>query len=207
MSQLALIDGTEQPGERRDLDFYATPQYQTRALLRRVQFADGWRVFEPCAGDGAIVRELPSSVDVVTNDVVVRDPLLPDFLLDARAIASWRAFCAADERFQVVITNPPFNEAFEIAQHAIEACDVGLILLLRLSWLEPTDERGPWLRAHPPTRVIVLPRHDYRGNGATDSVTSAWVIWSRRDWWVAPGVDFVTRVERNELIAAERIGR
>lgn len=197
MTQPSMLDVN--PSARRDEDFYATPAYQTRALLRRLRLRPGMRIFEPCCGDGAIVRELPSSVTVITNDIVERPPLLPDFLSDARRAASWDAFAACG-RFDLVITNPPFNVAFEIAQQALARCSK-LILLLRLSWLEPTDDRGEWLAAHPPSGLIVLPRYDYRGNGSTDSVTSAWVIWETAGDPIGItdefGIDIVTKAERD----------
>jgi len=57
-------------------------------------------------------------------------------------------------------------------------------MLLRLSFLEPTakvNPRGPWLAECPPSRLIVLPRCSYTGDGRTDSVTTAWMIWLRGD--------------------------
>lgn len=198
MKQAPLLE--VDPHVRRSEDFYATPAYQTRALLRRIRL-DGCALVEPCVGDGAIVRELPEMVlPVTTNDIVQRGDFAPDFLQDARKPSSWDLFEAAVP-IGVVLTNPPFEPAFEIVQLAYERAAVAVIMLLRLSWLEPTEERGPWLAKHPPTRLIVLPRHDYRGNGKTDSVTSAWMVWSKWERFCAPGVDVVTKDERDELIA------
>jgi len=188
------------PTARRDEDFYATPRWQTHALLRRICRLGSWhglRFFEPCAGDGAIVRELPRHWHVTTNDIVAREPLLPDFLLDARRAESWDRFGS----FDVIGTNLPFDVAFDIAPYAYSHADGLLALLLRLSWLEPTEDRGPWLRDHRPTSLIVLPRTDYRGNGKTDSVTSAWFLWDRGLGLGLPATDFVTKDERDELIA------
>lgn len=201
-SQPSMLDVN--PSARRDDDFYPTPEWMTRALLRRIPLSNwnwsGDRVIEPCCGDGAILREL-RGVDVCTNDIVARDPVVPEFLLDARALESWRAFTAG-QRLSICVTNPPFEYAFDIAEHAHDHVQIGLILLLRLSWLEPTIERGPWLKAHPPTKLIVMPRHDFRGNGSTDSVTSAWVIWDKAGALGRGGIDFVTRRERDELMRA-----
>jgi hypothetical protein len=189
------------PAGRRDEDFYATPAWQTRALLRRQPVATFGRIVEPCVGDGAILRELGGG-DVLTNDLVARDPILPEFLLDARQPSTWDAF-ACTGRIDTVITNVPFKDAFEIAQVAWERAAFGLILLLRLSWLEPVDDppRGAWLAAYPPTRCIVMPRWSYRNNGETDSVTSAWFLWAKVPGFFMPGFDFVTTVERDQLIA------
>jgi len=188
------------PSARRSEDFYPTPSFMTRALRRRVQLTwAGARLVEPCCGDGAIVRELPAGLDVLTNDIVIRPPAIPEFTLDARQGTTWDAFRLTG-RLSVCVTNPPFDQAFDIAAQALEAVDVGLILLLRLSWLEPTEERGPWLQLHPPTRLIVMPRHDFRGNGKTDSVSAAWLIWDKCGGGLCrPGVEVVTKRERDEL--------
>ena len=53
-----------------------------------------------------------------------------------------------------------------------------MAFLLRLSFLEPTLTRREFLRANPPKRVIVLPRISFTGDGRTDSVTCAWLIWT-----------------------------
>jgi len=191
------------PGERSVDDFYRTPAWMTQALLARCSFNMCEGVVEPCAGDGAIVNQLPQNVDALTNDIVARHPFLPEFLLDARAVKSWHAFKEATSRIDVVVTNPPFNEAYEIVVQAVDHARVAVAMLLRLSWLEPTEERGPWLLANPPEALIVLPRHDFRGNGATDSVTSAWMVWMTRarNQFCDPGIQIVTKAERDRLIA------
>jgi hypothetical protein len=58
---------------------------------------------------------------------------------------------------------------------------IGVVLLLRLSFLEPTDQRGDWLAENPPDMQIVLPRWSYKENGKTDSVTTAWMVWLRNN--------------------------
>lgn len=199
MEQPSMLDVN--PTVRRVDDFYPTPGYMTRALLARLPSLRGLRVLEPCVGDGAIVRQLPQSADVVTNDIVPRGDWLPDFLLDATHLGSWKAF-ARPQPIDLVITNPPFEYAFEIVQHAVTYAKRGVALLLRLTFLEPTEDRGPWLAVHPPERVIVLPRHDFRGNGSTDSVTSAWMLWSTdRDQPLGPkGIQVVSKAERDRLM-------
>jgi hypothetical protein len=56
-----------------------------------------------------------------------------------------------------------------------------MAMLLRLSYLEPCENRASWLVEHPPAKLIVFnPRPRFRADtGGTDSVTSAWFIWHR----------------------------
>lgn len=182
------------PAARRELDYYPTPAWMTRALLSRVAlFGD---VLEPCSGFDAIADVLRAAgKDVITNDV---NPATPaHWHLDATELNTWIQLDASAPG--CVVTNPPFNLADQIVPFALNMTTVVTVaMMLRLSWLEPTEARARFLEQHPPTRLIVLPRHDWRGNGSTDSVTSAWFVWDRG---AKRGIDVVTKAERDELIA------
>lgn len=164
MSDLQLSEG------RRPFDFYETPKWQTAALRKRIHITG--RVFECCVGDRSIADEFKDCI-LATNDVDHNRQA--DFHLDARLAASWSQFLPADW----VVTNPPFNAALEILKHAEHHAAVGVVMLLRLSFLEPTEARTEWLSNHPPLQQMVLPRWSYKGNGSTDSVTTAWFVWVR----------------------------
>lgn len=208
-----LLDGvTVDPRrgrKRRKDDFYRTPAWMVRALLSRMHLMGGHRVMCPCAGDGAIVRELPLSVHVVTNDIVQRDPLIPDFLLDATRRDSWDAF----ERYgplHVTIENPTFELTFPVAEHALARSRDGVALLQRCTWPEPTEERDEWLAEHPPSAEIRMPRWNFRslnGKGGSDTACPSWWVWNLGAELIAPGFDIVTRRERDELIAAQKLQR
>lgn len=177
-------------------DFYETPAWMTLALLRRVPMAG--RALECCAGDGAIARVLEhSGLKVITNDV---DPARDvQYRLDASTVDGWMLLPPVEW----VVTNPPFGLADRIVPLAFNHWKPlrGVAMLLRLSWLEPTAARSAFLRAHPPTRLVVLPRHDFKGNGQTDSVTSAWFVWEKgaSSAWI----EIVTKDERDALIALD----
>jgi hypothetical protein len=84
-------------------------------------------------------------------------------------------------RYDWIITNPPYNQAPAILPLALDNCRVGMAMLLRLSYLEPSRNRARWLAEHPPAKLIVFnPRPQFRADtGGTDSVTTAWFIWHR----------------------------
>jgi hypothetical protein len=174
----------------------------TRALLRRVRPFD---VLEPCAGDGAIAKVLTAEgiIRVVTNDADESRPT--DFHLDMTRRESWEQLTYPFTAHRLIwgVTNLPFNVADEIVPLAVEHLP-SFASILRLSWLEPTSARQRFLAAHPPAKVIVLPRHDFKGRGLTDSVTSAWFVWEK--WRSAlrnEPIEIVTTDERDELIAME----
>lgn len=194
--QIPLLD--VDPSARRAFDHYPTPRWMTQALFRRVSVFD---VLEPCSGENAIVDALRAEgVKVVaTNDFDERRP--STLHLDATLRGTWERLCprpytAAASYWGV--TNVPFNIADLIVPLAVEYLPA-FATILRLSWLEPTQARQRFLAEHPPTRLIVLPRHDWRGDGQTDSVTSAWFVWESGRG--NSGVEVVTTMERDELIA------
>lgn len=169
---------------RNELDQYPTPVWQIDALTRRIGI-DGI-VFEPCAGDGAIVDRLTSKDRVVwSNDIDEKYEGL-DYHKDASLPFLWSAtppMCWS-------VTNPPFNLALPILQQALKASEIGVAFLLRLSFLEPTKDsyrkqkkifgRQAFLVANPPSKLIVLPRCKYEaGSAGTDSVTTAWMVWMK----------------------------
>lgn len=177
---------------RRLLDSYPTPGQLTRALLARVSI--GGVVLEPCAGAGQIVEVLQASPDV--RGVLVNDIDL-DFGrggYDAADPSSdlWKTVGGSVDW---VVTNPPFNQAMPILENAWDAALEGVALLLRLSFLEPTNGRGAWLEAHAGylSDLIIFgsPRPSFTGDGRTDSATVAWMVWRRR-WTDCTAVRFVT---------------
>jgi hypothetical protein len=167
--------------DRRPLDRYDTNPWQTRALLAHVPEISG-RVVEPCSGDNSIARVLlleRPGIEVRTNDI---DPSTP---AQQHMDATGRAFWEQAAPFDWAVSNTPFEmpTCLEIVQHAVTHAKVGVALMLRLTFLEPTDTRhprGPWLEAHPLSRLLVLPRYSFTGNGKSDSVTTAWFLWSRK---------------------------
>lgn len=166
---------------RRENDFYPTPARATEVLLEYVPelaYRSIAGFFEPCAGDGAIARVLEEACKTTkVGEVVAADidaaQTYPKYLCDARTVKVLRRL----KRHYTVITNPPFNQAHEIVSNFVDQKLV-CAFLLRLSFLEPTEKRGPWLAEHPPDRVIVLPRISFTGDSKTDSVTCAWMCWN-----------------------------
>ena len=157
---------------RRENDFYPTPEWATRELLKRLPVISGV-VMEPCVGVGDMARVLvdaPGVANVLTNDVDTSRPAMSH--ADATDGFWWRR-----QVCDWVVTNPPFCDADRIIPLAVKHAGRGVAALLRLTFLEPCEGRGAWLAEHPPTDLIVLPRISFTGDGNTDSVTCAWMVW------------------------------
>lgn len=159
---------------RRALDAYMTPAQAVKALLAAVDIAGG--VLEPCCGDQAMALALlahPPVQIVGVNDI---DPKMAHRNEDATAPAFWER---EHNRHDWIVTNPPFNVASKIVPQAFLAARRGVAMLLRLTFLEPCGDREHFLSVYPPSQLIVLPRMSFTGDGKTDSVTCAWMVWDK----------------------------
>lgn len=135
-------------------------------------------MFECCVGDGAIYDELTGWDTLISNDL---DPnLSADYHEDIT-----QPWAFGFDKCDWVVSNPPFSVAPTAVKAAYNYSRIGIAMLLRLSFLEPCESkvvasrRGKWLAAHPPTKLIVLPRISFTGDGKTDNVTCAWFVWDK----------------------------
>jgi hypothetical protein len=141
---------TADTGGRNAFDLYETPRWMTASLLHHHRIAKDALILEPCAGGGAIARALEEAGHrfIVTNDLDQRQPT--DLHGDAADFDLWAnpELAAVDW----VITNPPYDRAFQILMQAERLARVGVAMVLRKTFMEPTEKRGPWFAVHPPTQ-------------------------------------------------------
>lgn len=166
---------------RREHDFYETAPWQVDALVDYLPELSSGLVLCPCVGDGSLMRQLERRrpmLSFVTNDI---DPQREaDFHLDATHAASWQTICLAiGGRPDWVVENFPFNLEYRMLPYAVQTARAGVVAMARVSYAEPTKDRGPWLAENPYQKRITLERHSFTGNGSTDSATTDWLVWSR----------------------------
>ena len=101
---------TETPNyERVVCEAYFTPAWCVEVLLRHFSFQSVW---EPAAGNGAIVRVLRShDVQCAMSDKTPASPKIPECDFFTRD--------AMPETMSDIITNPPYNKADEFIEHAL----------------------------------------------------------------------------------------
>jgi len=181
MNQLTLdfpVVETPKPIMKRyDFDRYDSPHWFITHLPNYIKLKG--IVGEPCKGSGNISNLLPYFDRVRyhwTNDL---DPSVDaDFNLDAANPKSWEQLPEADW----IITNPPFNAALPILKNSLNHARLGVVFFLRLSFVEPTEERGQWLFENPRNLDLIYSRFKFRKdkNGrdwASDSVPMMAMIW------------------------------
>jgi hypothetical protein len=176
-------------------DYYPTPQGLTKSLIQNVPQLPQL-CFEPCAGQGAITEVLRDSDRMVSDTDIQWDLNCPT---DATTHEFWRYWAdsmrrmpSIDCRSWATITNPPFSLAAKILPLAYEYSPWGVAFLLRLTYLEPTENRSIWLKEHADNLRYVIPvnprpvfRKDKSGG---DSCTVAWMVWQKSWSWKALGI-------------------
>lgn len=151
-------------------DRYPTPPDVTRALIRRYEQIRIYRVWEPCAGDAAMLNVLePASFGAFGSDIVSRAPNVTqaDFLVDP-----------PPEPFDAIITNPPFNKAPEMIERALDYRPLFVAFVLKSTFWHAA-RRWPLFQKHRPSAIHpLLWRPDFLGLGAPTMEVS-WVVWDR----------------------------
>ncbi len=159
---------------RRENDFYETPIGLTAALFHHLKLQSGQVIYEPCVGDGAILKTLHGCAErgmtIYSNDINPHKEA--SFHVDASKV--WPLL--PEIKIDWTITNPPFSLAYEILTTSLSNCP-RVAMLLRLSFLEPAKKRADFLSELPPNHLLVMPRVSFTEDGKTDTMTCAWMVW------------------------------
>ena len=149
-------------------DFYPTPNRLIRAYLAKNPNLLSGTILEPCAGEGAIAQPL---IDL--GYAVEQTDIKDGEQFDATKPEYW------DGRSpDWVVTNPPFNVATPIVEHAIDRAQKGVIMLLRASYLEPCKDRRHLLNEQIAQITYCNPRPKFRADTkGSDSATVVFIAW------------------------------
>ena len=169
----------------RGLDPYFTCPEATLSLLHLERAYLPHRLWDPCAGDGAITRLLSEhGFSVYASDIF-------DYGLPGCAIADFRTI-PVPPGVEGIITNPPFKLALTFLQRAVR--EVGYVaFLLRSNFLVEGAGRDAFLYAHPPVRTYystqrfpMMHRHGWTGKRSTSNTPYSWTVWDRHATRVMP---------------------
>lgn len=151
---------------RQEQDFYPTPHYVTEALLQNYQFSG--KIWEPACGDGRMAQVLKEHYpDVECSD-----------LIDRGYGSSGVDFLNSLKKADNIITNPPFNLAYEFIVQGLKLSEKCLALLLPIRYLTG-KKRAKLYHENPPAKVIVIPNKvDFLGFGSP-AMEFAWFVWEK----------------------------
>ena len=184
-----VLSGTNLAGmsttrERVECDYYATPYQATEMLLDEVKFSGNF--LEPCVGGGHIVDvikkyypdECVYGVDLVDRgypNTLVADFLKHDFL---------------GQKFDNVVTNPPYSLAQEFLEKSMEVVNDGgkIAMFLKIQFLEGAKRREMF-KKYPPKYIYVFSKRqnpwrngspvDEKGKPWSSTMCFAWFVWEK----------------------------
>lgn len=160
-------------GKRKKSDLYETPYSISQQFIDRERdvIVGLKTILEPSAGNGAMTKVLENNgFNVVSKDISIGE----DFLKET-------------ERYDGIITNPPFSLAFEFIQKAKTLTDY-FAFLLPLSYLHGKKRHDEiWMdKEFPLSRIYVFTRYvlfgePLREDGkySTGMITFSWFVWDK----------------------------
>ncbi len=179
------------------LDFFPSPPWATRALMRHVLCDAHGSCWEPAAGEGhmaEVLRETFSEVHASDVHDYGRGYEVGSFIGEA-GLADDMATCPFTPDW--IITNPPFNAAVEFAIRGINTARRGVALLVRSNWAEGVERYNTLFRIRPPSIVAQFAERVPMVKGRWDPEAStataySWFVWDRvrvgtRFVWIPPG--------------------
>jgi hypothetical protein len=186
------MSATNRGEDRYEFDDYDTPAWCVHRLLDRLKFK-GTRWYEPCAGNGSIIRAVNNHYSMAGRKIEwSANEIQPKYEKELRelvplvTIADLRMVSFDDRKphlYDVYITNPPYLLAREVAEIGFQVAHT-VILLLRLNFYG-SKHRHPWISRCIPAHTAVLPdRPPFRlskktGKLGTDATEYAWFVWER----------------------------
>lgn len=154
------MSSTNRGGQRLADDYYATPSFATRAIIPHLNWIKAKTVLDPCAGDGAILREARSCHPEVEARGIELDPVRANkagchcYCMDALT-TDWGSP-------DITIFNPPFLLSQEFIDKALRERPRGgeVAVLMRLGMLAG-QERATFWRFSPADIYVLAKRPNF----------------------------------------------
>lgn len=177
-------------GKRKKSDFYETPYSITRQFLQKegVDKLQG-KILEPSCGNDAIVKVLNEfGLNVIGKD-----------------LSTGQNFLEEEEKYDAIITNPPFSLAHEFVQKCKDLTNY-FALLLPLSYLHGKSRFDSIYSdaTFPLSRVYVFTRYPMLGDALredgkykTGMMVYAWFVWDKNTVGKEPVIKWI---DNNEFV-------
>jgi hypothetical protein len=152
-------------------DWYPTPFEVTKAVMPKLRLHSNSKVWEPCAGNGAMVDEIKIGVpgiSVFASDICSQRSDIVE--------ANFFDYTEPPDGHDYLITNPPFNLAADIIDHAFKIGVKSMALVLKATYWHAKGRKALFDR-HTPSFVMPLTwRPDFMGLGRP-TMEISWVVW------------------------------
>ena len=156
-------------------DYYATEPKAVELLLEQETFTD--TIWECACGEGHIAKALVDhNYWVIASDVV------------DRGYGGVKDFFSHTKKISIdIITNPPYNQAQQFVEHALEIANDGvkIAMFLKLTFLEGQGRRELFKKYPPRTVYVSSGRLQCGKNGVfegSSAVAYAWFVWEKGNY-------------------------
>jgi hypothetical protein len=163
-----------------DLDPYFTCAEAVDSLIALEGNRLPQKLWEPAAGDGAIVRQL-----LKTERTVLASDIHDYGLAECRIVDYFAMPPPPPGWIDGIVTNPPFKAALAFAQKAVSEVPY-VALLVRSNFATEGTRRDQFFEEYPPTRTWLsshrLPtmhRYGWEGKRAPSNTPFCWLVWER----------------------------
>lgn len=175
------MSATNRGSTRKPHDFYPTPISTIETFLDVFPLRGGIEVLEPGAGSGNIIKTLQKYGDFSIDAVEIR-PEEAQHLQDLGVNVIIDDFLSMElgKKYDLIIGNPPFNQAIEFVEKCLGLLKPGgrLIFLLRTAFMESDQRFEFWQQEdHQLAGLYTLhKRPSFTGHG-TDATSYSWFVW------------------------------
>ncbi|MCC0783534.1 hypothetical protein IR152_10655 [Clostridioides sp. ES-S-0108-01] len=167
-------------------DYYRTPIPKIKEFLNEFSKYENIlnlkiRILDPCAGgDNTNSMSYPTAIQDFLNQDILIDTI--DIRDDSRAnLKQDYLEFRPKEKYDVIITNPPFNLSLDIINKALNDVkeDGFVIMLLRLNYLGGKVRQELWRNNMPKYIFVHNKRMSFTDDGKTDSIEYAHFVWQK----------------------------
>ncbi len=166
-------------------DYYQTPVSCIESLLNKYMFPEDALYLDPCVGEGAIIKcvkskypdSVWSGVDIdIKHGPTLQQMEIPYLIKDFMQItpADISMLTGGKDKFDVIITNPPYSCAQEFIVQSLKYAK-HVVMLLRLNFLE-SQKRSLFFKNNMPDVKVLSKRPSFTGRG-TDACAYSWMVW------------------------------
>lgn len=162
-----LFVGHNNNNDRKENDFYPTPEIATIKLLEKESFQGD--IWECACGDGAISKPLLSKgYNVYSSD-----------LIDRGYGETGIDFLKSNKKADNIITNPPFNLSIEFFEKAIELTKNKIAFLHKLTYLEGAKRNEKIFKLNKLKNIYVFSKRlAFEKNGKNNGLMCfAWFVF------------------------------
>lgn len=167
-------------------DYYRTPIPKIKEFLSEFSKHENIlnskiRILDPCAGgDNTNPMSYPTAIQEFSNQDISIDTV--DIRDDSRAnLKQDYLKFQSKEKYDVIITNPPFNISLDIINKALNDVkeDGFVIMLLRLNYLGGKVRQELWKNNMPKYIFVHNKRMSFTDDKKTDSIEYAHFVWQK----------------------------